>query len=75
MSKQFQNKISKSQKEEKSISLTQIHDHSVSCLGTGTSIKSGGVKLVNLPLVHSLKKATNNLNEFESANTKGPYGD
>ena len=25
---------------------TQIHDRSFSCLGTGTSIKSGGVKLV-----------------------------
>jgi hypothetical protein len=28
---------------------TQIHDHSLFCLGTGTSIKSGGVKLVNGP--------------------------
>ena len=25
---------------------THIHDHSLSCLGTGTSITSGGVKLV-----------------------------
>jgi hypothetical protein len=25
---------------------TQIHDHSLSWLGTGTSIKSGGVKIV-----------------------------
>ena len=27
---------------------TQLHDHSFSCLRTGTSIKSGGVKLVFL---------------------------
>ena len=27
---------------------TQIHDNSLSCLGTGTSIKSGGVKLILL---------------------------
>jgi len=25
---------------------TQIYDHSLSCLGTGTLLKSGGVKLV-----------------------------
>ena len=35
----------KSQKS-KSIPLTQIHDLSLPRLGTGTSIKSGGVKLV-----------------------------
>ena len=28
---------------------TQIHDHSLSRLGTDTSIKSGSVKLVNGP--------------------------
>jgi hypothetical protein len=44
-----------------------IHDRSLSCLGTGISIKSGGVKLVNLSLVRSLKKTTNNLKVFESA--------
>jgi hypothetical protein len=27
---------------------TQIHDNSLSCLDTGTSIKSGGVKLILL---------------------------
>jgi hypothetical protein len=31
---------------EKSISLTQIHDRSLTLLGSGTSIKNGGVKLV-----------------------------
>jgi len=25
---------------------TQVHDRSLSCLDTGTSIKSGGIKLV-----------------------------
>jgi len=30
--------------DEKSISLTHIHDSSLSWLGTGTSIISGGVK-------------------------------
>ena len=37
----------KSQKETKSISLTQKHDYSLSWLGTGT-VKSGGVKRVLL---------------------------
>ena len=49
MAGQFQNQISKSQKEAKS---TQIHDRSLSLFDTGTLINSGGVKLVlgpNLP--------------------------
>ena len=33
-------------KEAKSILLTQIHDRSLSWLGTGTSIKSGEIKLI-----------------------------
>jgi hypothetical protein len=32
--------------DPKSILLTHIHDRSLSWIGTGTSIKSGGVKLV-----------------------------
>ena len=46
LSEQFQNLIEKSQKEAKSIPQTQIHDRLLSWLGTGTSIKSGGIKLV-----------------------------
>ena len=34
--------------DTKSIPLTNIHDHQLSWLGTGTSMKSGGVKLVLL---------------------------
>jgi len=41
---QFQILLEKSYREAESISLT--HDRSFSRLGTGTSIKSGGVKLV-----------------------------
>jgi hypothetical protein len=33
-------------RKEKSISLTQIYDRSLPWLGTDTSIKSGGVKLI-----------------------------
>ena len=33
---------------------TQIHDSSLTCLGTGTSIKCGGVKLVYGPNPHPL---------------------
>jgi len=33
-------------REKIDIPNTQIHDCSLLCLGTGTSIKSGGVKLV-----------------------------
>jgi hypothetical protein len=47
MSKQFQNQIPKIV-ERGTIDTpnTQIVDHSLSWFGTGTSIKSGGVKLV-----------------------------
>jgi penicillin-binding protein-related factor A (putative recombinase) len=38
--------MAKSKKEEKSIPLTQIHDRSLSWLGTDTSITNGGIKLV-----------------------------
>ena len=41
--KQFQNPVKKLKKESK---LTQIHDDSLSWLGTGASIKSYRVKLV-----------------------------
>jgi len=33
-------------RKDKSISLTQIYDRSLPWLGTDTSIKSGGVKLI-----------------------------
>jgi hypothetical protein len=47
---QFQNQISESQKEAKSIPLTQIHVRSLSWLGsTGTVVKSGGVNLFLAP--------------------------
>jgi hypothetical protein len=36
---QFQNTIEKMQEKAKSIPLTQIHDRSLSWLGTGISIK------------------------------------
>ena len=36
--------MSNMQKEAKSINWTHIHDGSLTCIGTGTSIKSGGVK-------------------------------
>jgi len=42
MSVQFQN----GKEEAQSISLAQIHDGSLSWIGTGTSIKSGGFKLM-----------------------------
>jgi hypothetical protein len=47
VSEQFQKTIEKSKKEAKSIILTQIiiHRRSLSWLGTGTLLKSGGVKL------------------------------
>jgi hypothetical protein len=35
---------------------TQIHDHLLSWLDTGTSIKSGGVKLVLPPLLVKVEK-------------------
>jgi hypothetical protein len=38
LSEQTHNLIDKSFKETKSIPLTQNHDHSLSCLGTGTII-------------------------------------
>ena len=46
MSQQFRNPIEKSQKEVKPTPLIQIHDGSLSWLGTGISIKGGGIKLV-----------------------------
>ena len=48
LSEQFQNPIEKSQKEAKSIPLTnkQYITGSLSWVGTGSSIKSGGVKIV-----------------------------
>jgi hypothetical protein len=36
----------------------QIHDHSLSWLGTGTSIKHGGVKLVLWTQISPLKSAS-----------------
>ena len=47
LSEQFQNQIEKTVEKDKiDTSNTQIHDRSLSWLGTGTSVKSGGVKLV-----------------------------
>jgi hypothetical protein len=44
---QFQNPIEKLHKQPKFHTLNKhIHDRSLSWLGTGTSIKSGGVKIV-----------------------------
>ena len=52
LSRQFQNSNIKVVERDKiDISNTQIHDRSLSCLGTGTSIKNGGVKLVFLTLI------------------------
>ena len=46
LSEQYQNPNEKSLKESKSISLTnKIHDCSLSLLGTGISMKNGGVRL------------------------------
>jgi hypothetical protein len=47
VSEQFKKTIEKSKKEAKSIILTQIiiHGRSLSWHGTGTLLKSGGVKL------------------------------
>ena len=42
----LKNPISKSLKDVKSIPLTQIHNRSLSWIGTGTSIKSDGIKIV-----------------------------
>jgi hypothetical protein len=44
LSEQFQNKILKLQKEAQSIPLTQIHDRSISWVGTGTFTKVAGLK-------------------------------
>jgi hypothetical protein len=46
LSEQFQNPFEQLQNEAKSIPLTHIHDRSLSWLGTGTVIKSGGFELV-----------------------------
>ena len=47
MSEQFQNQIQKSQKEENLyLHNTQIHNRSLLWPGTGTSMKSDGVKIV-----------------------------
>jgi len=43
MSEQFQNTIDKSKKEANG----QKHDHRFSCLGTGTSLKNCGIKLIS----------------------------
>jgi hypothetical protein len=49
LSEHFQNAIEKTVEKDKiDTPSTQIHDRSLSWLGTGTSIKSGGVKLVLL---------------------------
>ena len=47
LSEKFQNSIEKSYQEANSILLAHIHDRSFSWFETRTSIKSGGVKLVN----------------------------
>ena len=57
LSEQVQTPIEKSWKEIVDNHNIQIHDHSISWLGTGTSIKSGGVKLV-LFVISSLKRNT-----------------
>lgn len=44
-SEQFQNQIGKWWKEAQYIPLTQIHDHSL--FSTGTSLNSGGLKLLS----------------------------
>ena len=47
LSENFQNPIAKIIERDKiDTPNTQIHDRSLSCLGTGTSIKSGRVKLI-----------------------------
>ena len=54
MSEQFQNPTEKSLEKVKMISNTQVHDLSLSELGTGASIKSGRVKLVLWAQISSL---------------------
>ena len=53
---QFLNLIDNANKEAKLISLTNIHDRSLSCIDTGTSIKGGGVKLIALSKTSTLSE-------------------
>ena len=55
-SQQFLNPIDKANKEAKLISLTNIHDSSLSCVDTGTSIKGGVVKLIALGKTSTLSE-------------------
>ena len=48
--------------EAKSMPLTHIHYHLLSWLGTGTSIKNGGVRLDILHIKDAWKQSLSNLN-------------
>jgi hypothetical protein len=64
----------KSWKETQSIPQTQMHVRSLSWIGTGTSINSGGGKSVLCPPEQFFLNASELVNSFHSKNTQNLIG-